>query len=615
MTSGTERQQSEVKNARRTGAFISILAVILMAAASASLFVTIQRQAKIPFAWDSAGHAWEGLIIAQDILSGDFISFIADTYRQAWWPFVHSWLLAPALIFLGKTYFAARLVSLLCFVGYACTSFLIGIEMSDGKCRYWIGLIVVATGVTSLPLLVLSAMSMTEMPALWLCSLTLLFYVKALRTASVGCLVGASLFMSATFFTQPHIGVFVIAAILLTQATGGCKILSRFNRLLFGPFLALMAAWFIDPRHITAFYGHSTFQPVFYRFWSLENWLFYPRSILFVYHSSFFAAILVILGFLYSIRRLREPAVRVFFFNALIGLALLLIKLDKRGRYIVSIVPSLWILGSLGIVEIASIVATRLQDHKKQIGIAAACGACACMLMIPGVVQTYRTYPGFLVAHDFCGDERQGKAYDFIVNNVPRESNHIAMFSSFDYYNGLKSTTMRWHLEVQRFDDQLATRQNKRMATLYIRDFLRDRDGSSFHRMIDFFHYKNVNVYEYNLLSFMKAMDSDAYQKFRSQTKLNPFSDKILHMPSINPRIGCLVIIYRDGEENINQYAREFLSNNVAWRTITTRRFNDLGVTITLYEQNRPMGKGGIGNDDELLMCPEGRAGRGVISA
>ncbi len=568
----------------RTSAYV--LVAVLTATAAASIFLTIRSQAKIPFAWDSAGHAWEGLIIAQDVLTGDFISFFADTYRQAWWPFFHSWLLAPAFIVLGKSYLTARLVSLICYVGFVFASFLIGMEMSDHMNRHWVALIVVVLATTSLPCLLLSAMCMTEIPALFLCSLALLFYVKALRTGSVGSLVGASLFMSASFFTQPHIGLFVIASIVLTQATSRQKILSRFNCWLFGPFLALMLAWFADPWHLMAFYGHSTFQPEFYRFWTLENWWFYPNSILFVYHSSLLAALAVGFGFVYSLRRLREPSVRVFVFNVLVGLVLLLVKLDKRGRYIISIVPSMWILASLSIVEVARSIGMWLRDGRRKIAFAAVCGACACVFLVPGAARAYRTYPGFLVAHDFYGDERQGKAYEFVVANVPRECNHIAMFSSFDYFNSLKSTTIRWNLEVQRFDDQLAHRDNKRKAMSYVRDLLSHRDRASLSRMTDFLHFKNVNVYEYHLLSFMKAVDPSAYQGFKAQVRLNPFSDKMLDVRSISSRVGCLVAIYRDREENVNRYAMEFLSMGGEWKPAATRRFDDLGVTITIYVRN-----------------------------
>jgi hypothetical protein len=370
---------------------------------------------------------------------------------------------------------------------------------------------------------------------------------------------------------------------LLTQLTSGQRIFCRFNSWLFGPALVIALIWFIDPRHILLFYDHSTFQPAFYEFWSLENWLYYPRYYLFVYHSSIFAGVAVSLGALYSLRKFRNPGIRVLLFIILIGMALLIAKLDHRERYIVSIVPAIWWLGGLGIVDAVRMWANRINDSRKRRILVAAGGACACLVIVPGATATYRDYPDALIQVHYWADERQNRAYEFISAKAPAGCNHVAMFTSFDYYNALKSSTVRWVLEKRQFPEELATREIKKRTMRYLRSFLLEKDAASYHQLEDYLRFRNINVYEYHLLSFAKALDGNLYQRLRQGKPLNPFSDKIADPAALDPRVGCLIVIAKDGEEPLNRCAGEYLSTRTGWRVVTSERFDDLGVTIAWY--------------------------------
>jgi hypothetical protein len=570
--------------ARKFG-FQGWIAGSLAVGSSAFVLNAIVRNAKVPFAWDSAGHAWEGLIVARDILCGDLISFAADTWRQAWWPFFHSWLLAPIFILIGNTYVAARSLSLICFLGFIFTIYFIGRELSKER-GSWIGLLAVIFATTSMPLLNLSAVCMTEIPALLGCSLALLFYLKALEKPKKSMLVAASLSMSAAFFTQAHLGLFLIGAILVTQASGKQKAFSCFNRWLFGPALVIAILWFADPRHILLFYRHSTFQPAFYGFWSLENWLYYPKVFLLSYHPNVLSALAVLLGVAISLTRLSNPAVKVLSFNVLIGLALMSFKLDHRVRYIVSLVPCLWLLGSLGIIELLWGIAQRLKNPRNRQAFLRAAGVLVCLMIAPGGWATYRNFTKVWLSTEFWGDNRQEKAYEFITNSVPENCNYISLFTSFDYYNSLKSTTIQWNLEVRRFQSELVTKEKKRRVSQYLLDFIRQRNSVSYGRLENYLRFRNVNVYEYHLLSFVRALDGKVYEEFRRARVLNPFSDKIADFSSVDPRLSCLILIYRDGEDQINRYANDFLAQHTEWQMLATRRFDDLGVTINLYHRS-----------------------------
>jgi len=258
---------------------IVILLIISISTIATSTFVlfTIIKFRNIPFNWDPAAHAWEGLIIANDLKASDIVSFFADTYRQGWWPFFHSWLLGISFILFGNTYVAARIVSLICFILFIPTICLIGFEMSN-KRGHWIGLIMTYLTLTVWPFLSNAAVCMAEIPGLLMTFVTLLFYLKAIKHQKPYLFICSGILMAFTLFTKWHHGVFVIGAISITQLSHYKKIFFNKNYWLFSPFLVLMMFWFIHPQHILSFYGHSTFQPHFFTFFSLENWLYYLNS-------------------------------------------------------------------------------------------------------------------------------------------------------------------------------------------------------------------------------------------------------------------------------------------------------------------------------------------------
>lgn len=508
---------------------------------------------------------------------------MGDTYRQGWWPFFHSWLLAPAYILLGNSYSAARSVSLVCFVGFLITLYLIGLEMSE-RMGHWVGLSAVVLATTSMPILAYSAMSMTEVPGLFMSALTLLFYLKALRSRRASFMFAASIFMSLTFFTQWHHGVFVISAILLMQMLNTPPIFSRASLCLLCPFTLLMVGWFVYPQHITSFINHATFQPHYYRFWSLENFGYYPKSFLQVYHSSPLVATVVVMSVLLSVRKLREAKVKVLFLNLLVGIGLLTFKLDHRHRYIITLVPIIWILGSHEFVAFVSGVAAYVKNARQRFACLLTGSLCVCLLMVPGVVRMYRTYPQSLIQYEFWSDQRQKEAYEFIAENVTGHRD-LAMFSSWDYFNSLKGPTVRWQLEARRFDEEVRSREKKQKTMQYVRNLLANRNGLAFSELVGYFGSRNVNVLEYHLLSFMKALNGDAYKEYRQAHALNPFSDKIADVLRMDERITCVLGVYRNGEEDLNQYAERFFAGQSTWKEVSVRRFEDLNIVLKIYER------------------------------
>ena len=441
------------------------VATVLTFAASASIYITIIKYRNIPFPYDSAGHAFEGLRIAEDIKAFDIISFVSDTYSQAFWPFFHSWLLAPAFILFGYSYTVARSVSLFCFILFILTLYGIGTQMSD-RHGHWVGIISICLALTSLPFLVLSAMSMSEIPGLLMTFLTFLFYLNALKQKKTYLFFCTSIFMALTFFTKWHHGVFVITAIFLTQIIQSKRLWSRDNANLLFPFLSIAAIWFIYPRHITSFYHHSTFQPHFYKFFSLENWLFYPKSFLQIYHASTIIAIIVLIGFIYSLTRIKEPKIMLFAIHVLVGITLMTIKLDNRHRYIISLVPSIWILASTQLVHIFHRFRYNINRNKLTLVSTLVIMSVLFLTGSLSVARVYVKYPQSLVKYNYYSDDHLDKAYKFISDNAA-EDNQIAVFGIWDHYNSLKSATIRWNIAIAKQMDPNGKYDKKRKAKFY----------------------------------------------------------------------------------------------------------------------------------------------------
>jgi len=557
--------------------------IIATIASAISIFHTIIKFQNIPFPWDPGAHACEGLKIAQDLKAGDIISFIGDTYRQSWWPFFHSWLLAPAFILFGNTYAVARGVSLFCFILFILTVYYIGIGMNSQR-GHWIGLIPVYLALMSLPFLVLSAMCMSEIPGLLMTFITLLIYLKAIKKQSTFLYVCTSILMALTLFTKWHHGVFVVLAIFITQLTSNKKILSRCNYSLFFPFLLIMIGWFIYPRHIASFYGHSTFQPHYYKFLSLQNWLYYPKSFFQMYHSSLVIAIVMAISFIYSLKRIKDPKIRLFVTHVLSGIILMTIKLDNRHRYIITIVPSIWILGASQLVDTVYYFKSRLNKRKIKVAFASIIVFAISIISFISVPKIYKSYPDLMLGINYWSDEKPKKAYEFIARNVDNH-NQIAVFASWDYYNSLNGPTIQWHIEVRRDNDAFGIKNKKERVYHYFCQFLKNRDKESYQNFIQFLENKDVRVNEYHLLSFMKILNMKAYQDYRKKININPFADKIIDIVSIDSRITCLITILNEEDKEFNYHTKQFFLNQDEWTEFLREKFIDLGITIALYER------------------------------
>jgi hypothetical protein len=294
--------------------------------------------------------------------------------------------------------------------------------------------------------------------------------------------------------------------------------------------------------------------------------------------------VLVVVAFIFMLRRIKNPAIRVLIIHVLVGIILMTIKLDNRHRYIISIVPSIWILGSSQIVEMVYDLKNRMKDRKLKIALASCLIVLVVVLSSFSVPKTYKSYPDLLSGINYWGDERPKEAYEFIADNTGNHD-HLAAFGSWDYYNSLNSQAIRWHIEVKRDRDWMKTRFKKQRAQFLFGQLLKRWDKKAYNDFIYFLQNKDVSVEEYHLLSFLKTLNQGAYREYRERTRINPFSDKIIDINLLDSQTTCLIVILNEEEKELNVFAERYFLNQKAWKKFKEERFIDLGVKITLYER------------------------------
>lgn len=130
---------------------------------------------------------------------------------------------------------------------------------------------------------------------------------------------------------------------VLRRALPGRQVVRRWLWL-FGPLVLVMAAWFARPYKIVAFLEYATSQSQQVSLFSLENLLYYPRSLMLHYAPSPLAAVLTLAGVIWAITRWRDHGPRLFLVYFAIGLLEMTVKLQKHPRFILTFAPAAHVL-------------------------------------------------------------------------------------------------------------------------------------------------------------------------------------------------------------------------------------------------------------------------------
>lgn len=333
------------------------LCVVLLLAAAAAFFLgrDVLAISHYPFDIDEANHALGGLSMAGALEAGDPAGFVRAFYRQDFYPPGVAWLKGLAFWAFGATTSVARLFSVGSLAAALLVIYGIGVEL-DRRRGWLIGLVAVVLTLTMRPLLLTAGLAMLEAPGL-LASMALLYaYLLVLKRPSRSRFLLVSLLLAGTFLTKYTYGVVGIATLALAElfalleapGTAGARVATAVRTRwlwLFGPFFLVLLVWFARPGQAVAFLGYTRPLDSAEPWLSLDNLLFYPRSL--VLHNLPSPLILPVslAALVWAAVQWRNPRVRLLGIYFLVGMAsIMLVNHPPNPRFIVTFVPALHLL-------------------------------------------------------------------------------------------------------------------------------------------------------------------------------------------------------------------------------------------------------------------------------
>lgn len=301
-----------------------------------------------PCDWDETAHAVKGLLIAYDLQQGDWVNFLFDTYRQLYWPPLHSWFTGVAYLAAGQSMAAARFVSVIAFIMTALLLYMTVREMGENK-EDLAGLIAVVLYVTSPSMASYAALSMLEIPGLLAITLTFFIYNrlnwKRVPSRRHMCL---GLAMTFTYFIKTNYGILLILTFVITQLIDNRLklrlLLSRSNVYTILPMVIIYAIWFAYPPKLVSTWNHLLNQP-----WgvedtySLEGLLYYPKA--FFYLSGSLSLFALFMGaIIFSFKSWQNKTIRFLLILVMIQFLIGEIHHTKLERHLFPIMPPVFIL-------------------------------------------------------------------------------------------------------------------------------------------------------------------------------------------------------------------------------------------------------------------------------
>lgn len=301
--------------------------------------------------WDEAAHALQGALIAHDLRALDLMSLLFDSYRQVWWPPMHSWLVSGAFLIAGPSMETARAVSVLAFVLLAPTLFLVArtVEPRHGVLA---GSVSAALALTSPGLIALAAENMLELPGLLALSLTTLVYCTLERYPDARprthMLLGVC--TTLTYLLKSNYGILLIISIVLTKLIvvgfRARRLLTKQNLYAVLPLAVFGAIWFAYlPKVVSTWYALIN-EASGEEARGLLGLLFYPRAIVHL-SGSWWMSLLLWGGLIMAWRARRQPGIG---FLAVLALAQFVIgefHHTKADRHMLPMLPAMFVLAGV----------------------------------------------------------------------------------------------------------------------------------------------------------------------------------------------------------------------------------------------------------------------------
>lgn len=331
---------------RRRSALALTLVIVASTAAGCLVLVELVAAHRPP-GWDEAAHALQGALIAHDVRTGDLLGFLFDTYRQVYWPPLHSWLVGAAFLVAGPSMEAARAVSVLAFVFLAPMLFIVArtVEPRYGTIA---GSLAAALTLTCPGIVALASANLLELPALLALSWTMLVYCRLDRDPGAApashALLGVSVVV--TYLAKTNYGVLLVICIALTKLIAArfrlSPLLTRKNLYAVLPLVLFCVIWFAWPPKIVTTWSSLVNSPYGgEQGRGLAGFLFFPRAIVQLTGST---SVLLWAGIALAWRWRREPGIGFMLVVAITQFVIGELHHTKLVRHIVPMFPPMFVL-------------------------------------------------------------------------------------------------------------------------------------------------------------------------------------------------------------------------------------------------------------------------------
>lgn len=345
-------------------------------------------RADLPPRWDEAAHSLSGLAIARDLRTGDALALAYDTYRQVYWPPLHSVLVGLAFAAFGERLAVARVVSLAAFALIPVVLLAAGRIMypRDEPLHGWVaGSVAGILAVTTPALIPFASLAFLELPALLAVTLTLLAYFVAERAVDRPqrrALVALGILLA--YFMKTNYGILLLVVVAIAAVIDARfsvrRLFSRRNAYIVVPLAIVFVIWFAyPPKLVATIRALVNRQEVGLDPWTLDGLLFYPRSLLaFAGSQAMLGVFLAGAVGAWGLRR--SPNVRLLLLLAGIQFLLGEVHHTKSNRHILPMMPAIFLLTGATAARVTSAVRGRERSGTVR-GVAVAAGVAVALIV------------------------------------------------------------------------------------------------------------------------------------------------------------------------------------------------------------------------------------------